>query len=97
LPAALTAQQAGATYVAFGSFFPSNVKPAAVSADLRLLHDAKTSLRVPVVAIGGITAANAPRLIAEGADSVAVISALFAARDVEGAAREIVQLFSSPR
>ena len=94
LPAALAAQRAGATYVAFGSFFPSRVKPAAVSVALQLLQEANVALAVPVVAIGGITAANAPQLVAAGANSVAVISALFAARDVEAAARQIAQLFS---
>jgi thiamine-phosphate pyrophosphorylase len=95
LQTALAAERAGATYVAFGSFFPSTVKPAAVSAPLRLLRNAKASLTVPVAAIGGITTANARQLIAAGADCVAVISALFAAGDVEAAARQFVGLFPS--
>lgn len=93
LQAALAAEQAGATYVAFGSFFPSTVKPAAVPASLQILRDAKVSLAVPVAAIGGITTANAQQLIAAGADCVAVISALFAAGDVEAAARQFAALF----
>ena len=97
LQAAFAAQAAGATYVAFGSFFPSSIKPAAVAAPLQLLRDARAELRVPVVAIGGIMAANTARLVAAGADSVAVISALFAASDVEAAARQIAAHFSSNR
>lgn len=78
----------GADYVAFGSFFPSRVKPGAVRAPLELLTQAKLELRVPVVAIGGITGENAKALIGAGADAVAVISAVFDAVDVaEGAAR----------
>lgn len=91
---ALRAQQAGASYVAFGSFFSSNVKPGARHAPLALLREAKQMLTVPVVAIGGITRANAQSLIAAGADSVAVISALFSAADICGAAREFSELFA---
>ncbi|MCE3000746.1 MAG: thiamine phosphate synthase, partial [Betaproteobacteria bacterium] len=58
-----------------------------------LLAEARRRLDVPVVAIGGITAANTPQLIGAGADAVAVISAVFAAPDVEAAAREIQSLF----
>jgi len=79
---------AGADYVAFGSFYPSNVKPGARRADLALLGRAAT-LNVPVVAIGGITAENAPALERAGAYAVAVISAVFDAPDVAAAARAI--------
>jgi thiamine-phosphate pyrophosphorylase len=47
-----------------------------------------------VVAIGGINSANAGQLIAAGADSIAVISALFSAPDVRAAAAELDQLFA---
>jgi thiamine-phosphate pyrophosphorylase len=97
LQAALVAQRAGATYVAFGSFFRSNIKPHAVSPGLQLLHEAKKSLVVPVVAIGGITVSNAPQLVAAGADAVAVISALFAADDIAGTARQFARFFPAER
>lgn len=76
----------GADYVAFGSFFPSQVKPDARRADLPLLRRAAT-LGVPVVAIGGITAANARTLVEAGADAVAVISDVFAHDDVGAVTR----------
>jgi len=82
---------AGADYVAFGSFYASPVKPRARRAEVSLLARAR-GLGVPVVAIGGITAANARTLFAAGADAVAVISAVFEhpePRDVEAAARAI--------
>lgn len=94
LELALEAERLGADYVAFGSFFPSGVKPGAVRAPLTLLRDAKRRLSVPVVAIGGITLENAPQVIAAGADSVAVISALFGADDVRAAARRFSELFA---
>jgi len=81
----------GASYVAFGSFFASTVKPEARRADIALLQDAR-AFGVPVVAIGGITADNAPILRDAGADAVAVISAVFAHDSddaIERAARTI--------
>lgn len=90
---ALEAQRLGADYIAFGSFFPSAVKPGAVRAPLSLLRDAKRRLSLPIVAIGGISIDNAWQLIAAGADSVAVISALFAADDVAATARRFSELF----
>jgi thiamine-phosphate pyrophosphorylase len=84
----------GADYIAFGSFFASAVKPEAVRAPISLLSAARRRWSVPVVAIGGITAANAPALIAAGADAVAVITALFDAPDVRAAARAMADLFT---
>lgn len=86
---------AGADYVAFGSFFASTIKPGARRATVDLLARARM-LGVPVVAIGGITAANAPLLIAAGADAVAVISDVFAHEDVADvtrASKAIAELF----
>lgn len=83
----------GADHIAFGSFFVSTVKPGAVRSQPSLLTEAKEKFGVPVVAIGGITLDNAPQLIAAGADSVAVISALFGAPDVTQAARNFSVLF----
>jgi thiamine-phosphate pyrophosphorylase len=91
---ALRAQADGAAYVAFGSFFASRVKPGAVRAPTTLLSEAKRRLAVPVVAIGGITIANAPQLIAAGADSIAVITALFSAPDIRNAAAQFSALFN---
>jgi len=93
LTRARSAAAQGADYVAFGSFFASSVKPGAVRAPLSILQAARQQLRLPVVAIGGITLDNAGDLIAAGADAVAVLSALFTARDIEAAARKFCRLF----
>lgn len=93
LESAVAAVRAGADYVAFGSFFASPVKPAAVRAPLTLLREARQRLGVPIVAIGGITLDNASQLIAAGADAVAVISALFSAPDIRVAAERFNELF----
>jgi len=93
LDSALDAAAAGADYVAFGSFFPSPIKPAAAQADPELLRQAKALLTLPVVAIGGITPANGKGLIAAGADYLAVISGLFGQPDVRAAAQSYTRLF----
>ncbi len=82
---------AGADYVAFGAFFSSRVKPEAVRAEPELLRQ---DYGVPVVAIGGITLENGGALIEAGADALAVISAVFAASDVQQAAQDFSKLFS---
>ena len=86
----------GADYVAFGSFFPSVTKPSSLRAGTEVLRIARSELALPVVAIGGITEDNAASLIAAGADSIAVISALFDAPDVEAQARRFARLFQIP-
>jgi thiamine-phosphate pyrophosphorylase len=84
----------GADYVAIGSMFASGTKPGAVRASLTHLAAARAAGGLPVVAIGGITHANAAQAIAAGADMVAVISALFDAPDVAEAARDFARLFA---
>jgi len=95
LDLALAAQAAGADYVAFGSFFPSPTKPAAGRADTALLRAAAPVIQVPLVAIGGITLAKAPPLLDAGADSLAVLSALFDAPDIRASAHDLNQLFET--
>ncbi len=90
---AIAAEQAGADYVAFGSFFPSRVKPEAVKAEVALLHEAKQKLSIPVVAIGGITADNGRQLVAAGADMLAVITEVFGQADIRAAAERFAALF----
>ena len=95
LELAQAAQTMGADYVAFGSFFASPTKPAAPRAGLDLLRDATAVIQVPLVAIGGITLANAPQLLDAGADSLAVLSALFDVPDIQAAAHDLNQLFET--
>ena len=95
LELALAAQAAGADYVAFGSFFASPTKPAAGRAGLDLLREAAPLIHVPLVAIGGITLTNAPALLDAGADSLAVLSALFDTPDIRAAARALNHLFET--
>jgi thiamine-phosphate pyrophosphorylase len=90
LERAKAAVSAGASYVAFGSVFPSPTKPGAVRAPLALF---RSDLGVPLCAIGGITLQNAPALVAAGASLLAVISDLFEAPDIAARAAAYRQLF----
>ncbi|GAB2624385.1 thiamine phosphate synthase [Novilysobacter erysipheiresistens] len=84
---------AGASYVAFGAFFPSPTKPHARVARPALLADA-ASLGVPRVAIGGITPDNGRSLVDAGADLLAVISGVFDAPDPASATRAYLSCFA---
>ena len=87
------AVDAGASYVAFGAFFPSPTKPLAARATVDLLARAKSELGVATCAIGGITLATAPALTVAGADLLAVITDLFSAPDIAARATAYQHLF----
>jgi thiamine-phosphate pyrophosphorylase len=74
---AMEAGEAGADYVAFGSFFPTTTKEVRHRPDPSILSWWSTLFELPCVAIGGITAANAPILIDAGADFLAVCGAVW--------------------
>jgi len=96
LARAREAQSEGADYVAFGSFFPSGVKPGAVRAPLELLHAARVVIDLPVVAIGGITPENGRAVVEAGADALAVISSLFYVPDSYLTAQAFTAMFEAP-
>lgn len=83
-----------ADYVAFGSIFASPTKPQAPIAGLDVLRQAKQSLRVPIVAIGGITLDNLDDVVSSGADAVAIISGVFANEDISQQALQFSQAFN---
>ena len=74
---AIEAADAGADYVAFGSFFPTGTKETSARADVELLAWWSELMTIPCVAIGGIVVENAPRLIEAGADFLAVCSGVW--------------------
>lgn len=86
------AMSAGASYVAFGAFFPSTTKPGARRAGLQLLRDTSVAT-LPRVAIGGITPDNARLVIDAGADLVAVVGGVFDAPDPHAAALAYLACF----
>ena len=74
---AIEAAERGADYVAFGAFFPTGTKTPKSRAGLDILEWWNELMVVPSVAIGGITVANCPPLVAAGADFLAVISGVW--------------------
>lgn len=80
---------AQADYLGVGAVFPTGSKSDPILTGLPLLAAARAATQAPIVAIGGIDAANAGLAIAAGADSVAVISAIAAAADPADAAQAL--------
>lgn len=90
---ATQAQSAGADYVAFGACFGSNTKPNARHAPLSLFKEARQHIHVPMVAIGGITLENAQQVLQAGADAIAVVNALFNAKNITETSQQLSRYF----
>ena len=78
---AVAAEKAGADYIGVGAVFPTGTKKNATPMTMEQLKEIVSSVSIPVVAIGGIGAANILQLCGSGVDGVAVVSAIFAAED----------------
>ena len=91
------AQAAGADYVAIGAMFPTASKPEFQLVGPTLARRVRPLVRVPLIAIGGITPDNVGDVIAAGADGVAVISAVCAAPDPAAAARRFIGAIDAAR
>jgi thiamine-phosphate pyrophosphorylase len=74
---ALEAQEEGADYVAFGSFFPSPTKPHSGIVSHSVISKAKAALDVPVCVIGGICAENIYEIAQHKPDMISVVSGVF--------------------
>ena|SRR5512146_1339547 len=83
---AFEAGEAGADYVAFGAFFPTQTKEPKTKADIELLQWWTETMTVPCVAIGGITVGNAKILVDAGADFIAVSAGVWNYEDGSQAA-----------
>jgi thiamine-phosphate pyrophosphorylase len=90
------ARSAGADYLAFGPIFATTSKSTADPVlGYERLRAARTLSTLPLIAIGGITAATAPAVLAAGADAVAIIGAIMRAPDVERATAEFLALIEA--
>ncbi len=83
----------GADYIAVGSIYPTKSKESTEVVGLERLRQIRAAVRLPIVAIGGITADSAAAVITAGANAVAVISAILSAGDITTATREIISKF----
>ena len=93
LALARAAVEAGASYVAFGGFYPSPVKKYTFVTPPEMLDQARAEFSVPIVVIGGMTPSNAEPLVARGIDLVAAITSVYGSRDPAEAARAFGALF----
>ncbi|MDL2283696.1 thiamine phosphate synthase [Oxalobacter sp. OttesenSCG-928-P03] len=88
------ATKEGASYVAFGGFYPSRIKQYEVTTPVSIVGDAKKELPdMPSCAIGGITLENAVPLVAQGVDMISVISSVYMVDDPEAAARAFADMY----
>ncbi len=97
LEEALRFQDEGADYLGVGAIFPTATKGGTESVSLEELRQIKAAVRIPVVAIGGITADNAPAVMETGVDGVAVVSAVMAQPDIGNAALRLSALLKGGR
>ena len=87
---ACDAESDGADYVALSPVFATGSKPdAGAGHGLHLLRQIRAAVSIPVIAIGGISPANAGDIIDAGADGIAVISAVVGAADITRAAHQM--------
>ena len=86
---ALRAEESGADYLGVGAVFSTSTKRDAAPVSRRTLREICAAVSIPVCAIGGITLENAPTLAGTGIAGLAVVSAVFAAPDIEAAAQAL--------
>ena len=89
---AVSAERNGADYLGVGAVFNTSTKLDANTLTLDTLKAICEAVSIPAVAIGGISAGNLSSLSGSGIDGVAVVSAIFAQKDIEAAARELLKL-----
>ncbi len=90
LEEALAFQAQGADYLGVGAVFPTATKQVTEKVDLETLARIKAAVRIPVAAIGGIDAGNAPEVMKTGVDGVAVVSAILNRPDIREATRDLL-------
>lgn len=92
---AKAAEAAGADYLGSGAVFGSSTKLDAKPMEHALFQEICESVAIPVVAIGGITADNVMQLKGRGMAGVAVVSGIFACKDIEAGTRRLRELVDS--
>ena len=92
---AIAAEKAGADYIGVGAVFGTSTKKDARNLTVEKLREIRSAVTIPVVAIGGINAENVVQLSGSGVDGVAVISAIFAAKDPGKATAQLLTLAKS--
>ncbi len=86
---AVLAEKRGADYLGVGAVFPTGSKDDAVDVSHDTLRDICKAVSIPVIAIGGITVDNTPELAGTGICGIAVISAIYAAKNIPEATKKL--------
>jgi thiamine-phosphate pyrophosphorylase len=89
---ARAAEVGGADYIGFGPMYPGGLRNNAAGKGLDELRAIRAAIKIPIVAIGGITEARVAETLAAGADAVAIITDVVQAPDVGAKVRSILAL-----
>jgi thiamine-phosphate pyrophosphorylase len=87
---ARAAENGGADYIGFGPIYPGGLKANAAGKGLDQLREVRAVVKIPIVAIGGITEARVPEVLAAGADAAAIITDVVQSTDVGAKVRSIL-------
>lgn len=87
---AKNAEKNGADYLGSGAVFGTSTKSDAKKMELEMLKEITSAVKIPVVAIGGITSENVTQLKNTGISGAAVVSGVFAEDDIEAASRQLL-------
>jgi thiamine-phosphate pyrophosphorylase len=93
---AVAAERGGADYIGFGPMYPGGLRNTAAGKGLERLREVRAAARIPIVAIGGITEATVPEVLAAGADACAIITDVVRAPDIAAKVRAILALNPAP-
>lgn len=93
---AVAAERGGADYIGFGPIYPGGLRDNVVGKGLDLLREVRAAVRIPIVAIGGITEATMPAVLEAGADACAIITDVVRAPDIAAKVRTILALNPAP-
>lgn len=92
LEQARAAENGGADYIGFGAIYSGGLKNVAAGQGLDQLRKIRAAVKIPIVAIGGITEARVTETLAAGADAVAIITDIVNAPDISAKVRAILAL-----
>jgi thiamine-phosphate pyrophosphorylase len=92
LEQARAAESGGADYIGFGPMYPGGLRNNITGQGLDNLRTIRAAVKIPIVAIGGITESRVPEVLAAGADAVAIITDVVNAPDIAAKARSILAI-----
>ncbi|HVA79760.1 MAG TPA: thiamine phosphate synthase [Candidatus Binataceae bacterium] len=97
LAMAREAEAGGADYIGFGPMYPGGVKHTTAAQGLDKLRAVRAAVKIPIVAIGGITEASMPEVLAAGADAAAIITDVVKAPDIGAKVRALLAITPARR